>query len=93
MQEFDWDDNKALSNLERHRLSFDEAIAVFADPKLLTVDTSREEDGEPREKAIGRIQDRLSTVVFTRRGSVVRLISARRANAQEIRLWDAHFST
>ena len=32
---FSWDENKAASNLEKHGISFDEAMLVFADPFLL----------------------------------------------------------
>ena len=32
---FSWDKNKAASNLEKHGISFDEAMLVFADPFLL----------------------------------------------------------
>lgn len=32
---FSWDENKAASNLEKHCISFDEAMLVFADPFLL----------------------------------------------------------
>ena len=32
---FSWDENKAASNLEKHGISFDEAMLVFTDPFLL----------------------------------------------------------
>jgi len=48
---------------------------------------SRPEDGETRAKLIGAIEGRIFTVVFTRRGGLIRLISARRANAQETRAY------
>ena len=81
--DFEWDDAKAESNLAKHRIAFDDAIAVFADPNIVIVATIREEDGEDRFKAIGRIGDRVFTVVYTERNEVKRLISARRANAKE----------
>lgn len=51
--EFEWDDDKAESNLTKHRISFDEALAVFLDPNLLVINTSRVVEGEAREKALG----------------------------------------
>ncbi|TRU21965.1 MAG: BrnT family toxin [Microcystis aeruginosa Ma_MB_S_20031200_S102] len=33
---FDWDNNKNQSNLIKHGISFEEAIAIFADPSILT---------------------------------------------------------
>jgi uncharacterized protein len=35
--EFDWDPNKAASNLRRHNVSFSEAATVFSDPLSTTV--------------------------------------------------------
>jgi len=80
---FEWDDAKASRNLAKHRMSFEKAKQVFADPNLATVNATREKDGEARFKAIGRISGLLYAVVYTQRGAVTRLISARRANAKE----------
>jgi len=82
---FEWDDVKAERNLVKHRMSFERAREVFADPNVVIFDVTRKEDGEARFKAIGRISVRLYTVVYTPRGAVRRLISARRANAKEER--------
>jgi uncharacterized protein len=84
---FEWDDAKAERNLAKHGFSFVEAREVFADPTLATVNATRQKDGEARFKAIGRIGSRLYAVVYTQRGDVNRLISARRANATEERIY------
>ena len=63
------------------------AIAVFADPDLVVLDASREEDDENRLKAIGRIDGKVFVVVFTKRGLVTRVISARRADRREERAY------
>lgn len=81
--DFEWDAEKDAANQEKHGISFEESVAVFADSDLVLVDASREEDEESRTKAIGRIEDRLFVVVFTERGSVIRIISARRTNKSE----------
>jgi hypothetical protein len=47
------------------------------------IDVSRERDGEQRLKAIGAVGGALFTVVFTPRGDVCRMISARRSNKSE----------
>ena len=44
---FSWDENKATGNLEKHGISFDEAMLVFADPFLL-MNQDRIENGEMR---------------------------------------------
>jgi uncharacterized protein len=48
---------------------------------------SRPEDGETRAKLVGAIEGRIFTIVITRRGGLIRLISARRANTQETRAY------
>ena len=83
--DFEWDGAKAERNLAKHRMSFEKAREIFSDPTVATVNATRERDGEARLKAIGRIGGRLYAVVYTERGAVRRLISARRANAKEER--------
>jgi uncharacterized DUF497 family protein len=82
---FEWDEAKALANLAKHGVPFVYAAAVFLDPDGIDFDASRPEDGEARRKMVGRIDGRFFTVVYTERGDLIRLISARRANAQEER--------
>jgi uncharacterized protein len=84
---FEWDDAKALSNLTKHGVSFSDAIRVFRDPRCVELDTSRVLDRESRRKAIGIIQDRHFTVVYTIREGVTRIISARRCNPTEKKLY------
>lgn len=84
---FEWDGDKAAANEAKHKLTFEIAAEVFYDPGFVVVSTARAQDGEDREKATGLIDGRLFTVVFHRRGSVIRIISARRANAKEERTY------
>jgi uncharacterized DUF497 family protein len=88
--EFEWDDAKASANEAKHRVRFDYAAAVFWDDNRLDLDTTRADDGEERRKAVGLIEGKLYTVVYTLRGSVCRLISARRSNAKEGRSYGYH---
>ncbi len=88
--EFEWDDAKASANEFKHRVRFDYAAAVFWDDNRLDLDTTRADDGEERRKAVGLIEGKLYTVVYTLRGSVCRLISARRSNAKEGRSYGYH---
>lgn len=83
--DFEWDDTKDQANQAKHGIAFSDAIAVFLDSGLVVLDASREHEGEARSKAIGRIDGRLFVVVFTRRDSAIRMISARRANRTEER--------
>jgi uncharacterized DUF497 family protein len=83
--DFEWDDEKARTNIAKHGISFEEAIAVFADEDLVVLNASRPAEGEERFKAVGVIERRLFVVVFTQRDDGLRLISARRANSKEKR--------
>ena len=78
--EFEWDPKKAAQNKEKHGVSFEDAVVVFSGPTL----TERSDrKGERRWIAVGRLKGRLVTVVYTRRGEAIRIISARRARANE----------
>jgi uncharacterized DUF497 family protein len=85
--EFEWDDEKAELNFEKHGVSFRWATQVFTSPESVEIDATRAADGEARRKVVGMIGDTLLTVVYTLRGDTRRLISARRANVKEKRWW------
>ncbi len=82
--EFDRDRLKAERNRKKHRVSFDEAVTVFYDPLAATFDDPDHSIVEHRSVTIGYSSyDRLVVVVHAERGSSVRIISARLANARE----------
>ena len=81
---FEWDTEKARRNLKKHRVSFDEAVTAFYDPLSATFDDPDHSDDEQRYITVGfSSQGRLLVVGHTERGEIVRIISARRATAQE----------
>ena len=81
---FAWDPRKAQSNLRNHRVSFDEATTIFGDPLAATVPDPDHSFGEHRFVTIGVSSlGQLLVVVYTERGSTIRIISARRATAHE----------
>lgn len=86
--DFEWDAAKARANEAKHGVRFEYATRVFADPARLDIDAARPEDGEPRRKCLGMIDERVFTVVYVMRGAACRLISARRANRKEERCYD-----
>ena len=53
MAEFEWDVGKASSNLDKHGVSFAEAITVFGDPLELTIQDPLHSDAEPRFVSVG----------------------------------------
>jgi len=60
---------------------------VFLDPKRVDLDVSRAQDGEMRRKVIGVVDGRLLTLVYTIRPRSTRIISARRSNTTESRMY------
>jgi uncharacterized protein len=87
---FEWNLAKAQSNLKKHRVSFELGITVFDDPKALIAQDEKHSAAEIREWIIGEADAGVLVVIFTQRleGKVYRIISARRANRKERKLYE-----
>lgn len=83
---FEWDDDKANSNLKKHGTSFEEALSVFDDKLSVTIADELHSFAEYRFVDIGMSSSgRMLVVVYTEQGGAVRIISARKANKREIK--------
>ena len=82
MVEFEWDPTKSKETEKKRGLSFADAEKVWDDLDLLIVPARTEKD-EPRWAAIGKINGKVHTVIFTKRDGKTRIISARRARKEE----------
>jgi uncharacterized protein len=78
--DFEWDENKARANLQKHRLDFEDAIGLFDGPVL---ESRSDRHGEERWRALGEIAGMTIVVVYVVRGERRRIVSARRANRNE----------
>ena len=92
---FEWDTTKAVSNLQKHGVSFDEAKTVFADPEALDGPDLTHSAHEPRFLRLGRSSaSRVLMLAYTVRrsgdGEAIRIISARRASRKERTAYHAH---
>ena len=88
MIKFEWDDDKAASNQQKHKVSFDEAVTVFDDPLYLEDYDEAHSDREDRFKIIGEsIECRLLIVIYVERTDRIRIISARLATKYEQRYY------
>lgn len=86
---FEWDEEKAESNIEKHGVSFEEAATVFGDVLSLTIPDPVHSTVEQRWITMGLTHRRqLVVVVHTNRGSTIRLISARKATRREKRAYE-----
>lgn len=83
-QLFEWDEAKRQANIEKHYIDFADLEPIFSGPIIERVDT-RQNYGEIRVILVGTLDNIVLVVVYTWRGSVRRIISARRANDRERR--------
>ena len=80
-EDFEWDDDKAASNLNRHKVDFETARIAFDDPQWLDFD-----DPDPDEDRYNRLcmlDATIYVVTYVDRDTRIRIISARRANKYE----------
>jgi uncharacterized DUF497 family protein len=91
---FDWDANKARSNQSKHTLSFRLVTTVFRDTLSITIYDDEHSEFEERWVTMGRAENGQILVVVHTFTSVnptevnVRIISARRADKQEVRVYE-----
>jgi uncharacterized DUF497 family protein len=79
---FEWDETKRRANINKHGIDFVDAIEVFNDRAAYTCESKRS-IGERRGVTIGTAKGVLMAVIFTLRGMVTRIISARVARRSE----------
>lgn len=77
---FEWDEEKNRSNLEKHGIDFGDAVEIFEGPILLY---RSDRNHEERWVAIGKSNNHVIAVIFTRRSDIIRIISARSARKNE----------
>lgn len=83
---FEWDDEKAALNLEKHGVRFEKAMGIFEDPLHVTFADHFNSDAENRQITIGStFWNEVLIVVHTTRGERIRIISARHATKAERR--------
>ena len=84
---YEWDPDKALANLKKHRIDFADSVGVFEDPLAITIPDDRHE--EVRFVTVGTdFLGRLLVVAYIWRGQNLRIISAREALPSERRQYE-----
>lgn len=74
---FEWNKKKNQQNINKHRLSFQEAQHAFLDPnRLIYQDISHNTKKETRYYCLGKINNKVCTVRFTYRNKKIRIIGA-----------------
>jgi uncharacterized DUF497 family protein len=87
-----WDSEKDIINRREHNIGFDIARLVFGDPhRIERIDRSEgNTSGEERWQTLGKV-GKVLFVVYTKRGEIPRLISARLANKAERRSYNGYY--
>ena len=80
---FEWDDEKARSNLKKHKVSFEVARRIFANPNSVEKLDLRDDYGEDRVNLTGMVGLHVFTITFVERNNRIRIISARQASTNE----------
>lgn len=95
MIKFEWDVRKAASNLRKHGVSFEEAQSVFYDEYALQFLDAESSDTEDRFLLLG-LSDRIRMLIVCHcergAGSVIRIISARKATRNEWKYYEGALS-
>ena len=86
MYNFEFDQNKSVSNFDKHGIDFVEAQNLWSDPDFIEIQANS--DKEPRSLVIGRIDENHWSSVITYRGENIRIISVRRSRNSEVTLYE-----
>lgn len=91
---FEWDENKALANIKKHGVSFEEARAVFYDDYAVLFDDPDHSEAEDRFLIIGMSSEKGVCIVihcYRSEDERIRIISARKATRTERSIYEKRF--
>lgn len=89
--DFEWDENKRRSNIEKHRVDLLDAVLIFED-LVVTGPDNRADYGEPRFKSIGMVDGICYVLIHSERDGRTRLISAWRGGRRDRRKYQESYS-
>ena len=88
---FQWDQNKNVANIKKHKVSFEEAKTVFFDENARLIPDPEHSINEERFIILG-ISNKLKLLIvvhlYKSNDEVIRIISARKATKSEIKYYD-----
>jgi uncharacterized DUF497 family protein len=91
---FEWDPGKGTGNLRRHGVSFEDAASVFADENAILIHDPDHSIGEDRFILMG-LGSSLRVLIVCHccraEGKSIRIISARKADGQERKVYFGRF--
>ncbi|MFH1672165.1 MAG: BrnT family toxin [Pseudomonadota bacterium] len=88
---FDWDEGNFLKNWEKHSVTASECEQIFFNHPLVTVTDKKHSEKESRFYVLGHTDSgRLLFLVFTVRGTLIRVISARDMSRKERKAYESY---
>lgn len=86
---FEWDEGNIDKSYQKYEITPNEAEEVFLDESILLLGDIEHSKREERFRAIGKVvEGEILFLAFTLRGNRIRIISARKANKKERRLYE-----
>ncbi|MEK6581165.1 MAG: BrnT family toxin [Nitrospirota bacterium] len=85
MMKFEWDGVKSRANREKHGIDFETARELWLDKDRIEIEAPH--PVEKRNIIIAKLQGKLWTAVYTMRSNAVRIISVRRSQEKEEKLY------
>jgi uncharacterized DUF497 family protein len=82
-----WDENKRQRNLIKHRIDFRGAETMFEHPMLTREDNREYDDGEQRLQSLALLEGRIVFVVWVERNTGAHIISIRKAQRHEQKIY------
>jgi len=83
---FEWDENKNINNIKKHGIDFNDSAKIFSNPMVTKVD-DRKDYNEKRWIGLGRLENTIVILAYTKRGKNIRVISIRKANKSERKIY------
>ena len=80
------DEKKSQDNKTKHGIDFHTAMQLWNDQDRIEIQTKF--PAENRNALIGKIEDKIWTAIFTKRGDAIRIISVRHARKKEVGLYE-----
>lgn len=82
-----WDESKRQGNIAKHSIDFVDAESIFDFPMVTREDDRYYEDGEQRFQSLALLQGRIVFVVWVERESGAHIISIRKAERHEQKIY------
>ena len=86
-QDFEWHEDKRQKNIDDRGIDFVDILPLFSQPESVVFEDKRRDYGETRYILMGELNDLFFQVAFTMRDTGIRIISARRGNKRERRIY------